>query len=231
MGAICDAASVGIATAVSFVVDRDTVSVVYLPSAFAEPDRTVIAEIVRAHPLAQLVVHGDDGLVATPVPMTIRVSPQTGEWTFVGHLAKANPVLVAGASLAIFSGVSAYISPSLYPTKAEHGRVVPTWNYETVQVKGELVLHREPEWILALVAELTAIHEGGRTTPWSVNDAPAEYIDGLLRAIVGFELLPTTVTAKRKLSQNQPENNRIAVKTGLDGGTVAERAVAAAMAP
>ncbi len=202
----------------------------YVPSAFAETDPTTIAAIVRAHPLAQLVVHtAADGLLATPVPMHIRVS-EGGEWMFVGHLAKGNPVLVGGPALASFTGVEAYISPSMYPTKAEHGRVVPTWNYETVQVRGELVLQREPAWILELLNDLTSEHESPRSSPWSVADAPSDYVDGLLRAIVGIELRPTNITAKRKLSQNQPEINRASVKAMLSSGTAAERATAAAMA-
>jgi transcriptional regulator len=201
----------------------------YLPPAFAETDSTVITEILANHALAQLVVAGPDGLVATPVPMLVRGEVGVDGWSLVGHLAKANPVLVAGPALAIFTGVEAYISPSAYVTKREHGRVVPTWNYETVHVHGELVFHAEPEWILELVSALTTSLESGRSEPWSVTDAPSDYVDGLLRALVGIELLPTKLTAKRKLSQNQPVANAEGVRALLSTGTPSDQAAAAAM--
>jgi transcriptional regulator len=204
---------------------------VYLPPAFAETDPAAIGAIIAAHSLAQLVVVGPDGLVASPVPMLVRGAIGTDGWRLAGHVAKANPVLVPGPALAIFTGVEAYISPSAYATKREHGRVVPTWNYETVQVHGELVLHLEPEWILELVSELTNRHESKRTEPWQVTDAPADYVNGLLRAIVGIELAVTKVTAKRKLSQNQPVANADGVRAQLSAGTPSDRAAAAAMPP
>lgn len=201
----------------------------YLPSAFAETDPVEVARIVDAHPLAQLVVVGPDGLTATPVPMLRVVDPASGVTAFRGHLAKANPALVAGPALLLFCGVDAYISPSAYPSKAEHGRVVPTWNYETVQVRGELLLHSEPSWVSDIVSELTSVHESGSTTPWSVTDAPPDYIDGMLRAIVGIEVVPTSIVAKRKLSQNQPIGNAEGVRALLAAGTPRERAAALAM--
>lgn len=206
-----------------------TVFGMYLPSSFAEHDPGEIARIVDAHPLAQLVVEGPDGLTATPVPMLRRVDPATGVTTFCGHLAKANPALVEGSALLLFLGVDAYVSPSAYPSKAEHGRVVPTWNYETVQVRGDLVLHPERAWVLDIVRALTNAHESRRQLPWSVGDAPADYIDGLLRAIVGIELVETSIVAKRKLSQNQPEANAQGVRAMLAAGTPREQEASHAM--
>ncbi len=157
------------------------------------------------------------------------VDPATGAISFRGHLAKANPALVEGPSLLLFLGVDAYVSPSAYPSKAEHGRVVPTWNYETVQVHGDLVLHPEPAWVLNIVRALTNVHESHRNTPWSVEDAPAEYVYGMLRAIVGIEVMPTSIVAKRKLSQNQPVANAEGVRAMLAAGTPREQAAAHAM--
>ncbi len=203
----------------------------YSPPAFVETDPVAIAAILRDHSLAQLIVAGPDGLVASPVPMLVRGCVGFEGWRLVGHLAKANPVLTAGPALAIFTGVEAYISPSAYVTKREHGRVVPTWNYETVQVHGELALRPEPDWILELISELTNQHESNRAEPWHVSDAPADYINGLLRAIVGIELVVTKVVAKRKLSQNQPDANADGVRAQLSAGTPSEQAAAAAMPP
>ncbi len=206
-----------------------TVFGMYLPSSFSEDDPDEIARIVDTHPLAQLVVGGSDGLVATPVPMLRVVDPATGVTSFRGHLAKANPALVAGPSLLLFMGVDAYVSPSAYPSKAEHGRVVPTWNYETVQVRGDLVLHTEPVWVLDIVRALTNVHESHRNAPWSVEDAPADYLDGMLRAIVGFEVVPSSIVAKRKLSQNQPVANADGVRAMLASGTPKDQAASQAM--
>ncbi len=201
----------------------------YLPSAFAETDPVEVARIVDGHPLAQLVVVGTDGLTATPVPMLRVVDPVSGATSFRGHLARSNPALVAGPALVLFCGVDAYVSPSAYPSKVEHGRVVPTWNYETVQVRGELALHPEPAWVLGIISALTNAHESERNAPWSVDDAPSDYIDGLLRAIVGIEVTPTSIVAKRKLSQNQPAANADGVRTMLAAGTPREQAAALAM--
>ncbi len=206
-----------------------TVFGMYLPSSFAEHDPDEIARIVDAHPLAQLVVGGSESLVATPVPMLRVVDLATGVTTFRGHLAKANPALVEGPSLLLFLGVDAYVSPSAYPSKAEHARVVPTWNYETVQVHGNLVLHPEPAWVLDIVRALTNVHESHRNAPWSVEDAPADYIDGMLRAIVGIEVVPTSIVAKRKLSQNQPVANAEGVRAMLAAGTAKDQAASQAM--
>jgi transcriptional regulator len=136
----------------------------------------------------------------------------------LGHLARNNdqwrrPVL--GEALAILRGPDAYVSPSWYATKTEHGRVVPTWNYIVVHAYGELVVHDDPAWVEALVRRLTGQHEAGRPHPWSVDDAPGGYLHGQLRAIVGIELRITRLEAKWKLSQNRSAADVDGVITGL----------------
>ncbi len=137
----------------------------------------------------------------------------------LGHVAIANTqwqTAAAGAeALAIVPGPQAYISPSWYESKARHGRVVPTWNYQTVHLTGTVAFHQDSEWLRSFVTRLTRLHEGGREHPWAVSDAPPEYIDGQLRAIVGVELTITSIEAKQKLSQNRSELDREGVVTGL----------------
>ena len=137
----------------------------------------------------------------------------------LGHIAIANDqwkTAQPGAqALAIVSGPQAYISPSWYESKARHGRVVPTWNYEAVHLTGTITFHQDTEWLRGFVTRLTERHEGGRVHPWAVTDAPPEYIDGQLRAIVGVELMVTSLEAKQKLSQNRSELDREGVVAGL----------------
>jgi transcriptional regulator len=195
----------------------------YVPPAFRAGDDAA-ADLVAAHPLAQLVVHTDDGLVATPVPLLLR------DGALVGHVARPNQVWRhEGAALAIFSGVDAYVSPSWYPSKAEHGRVVPTWNYDTAQAHGTLVAHDDAAWTLAVVRLLTDVFESPLPSPWSVDDAPTEHIDGLLRAIVGIEIVDLRWAVKRKLSQNRDDADRRAVEARLGAGNAHQQAVAEAM--
>ena len=166
--------------------------------------------IIDAHPLAQIVVATPSGLFATPVPMIRR-----GE-SLVGHVARPNDLWQhPGAALAIFTGPDAYVSPNWYASKAEHGRVVPTWNYTTVQVRGTLQIHDDDEWKVALVTLLTDTFEATEPRPWRVADAPADYVTGLLGRIVGIELIDLTVAGKRKLSQNVSERDRAGVRERL----------------
>jgi len=137
----------------------------------------------------------------------------------LGHIAIANDqwktALPGAQALAIVHGPQAYISPGWYESKMRHGRVVPTWNYEAVHLTGTLAFHHGPEWLRAFVTRLTSTHESGRAHPWAVTDAPPEYIDGQLRAIVGVELTVLSVEAKQKLSQNRSELDREGVVAGL----------------
>ena len=144
-----------------------------------------------------------------------------GTGRLLGHIAIANDqwktALPGAQALAIVRGPQAYISPSWYESKARHGRVVPTWNYEAVHLTGSIAFHQDPEWLRGFVTRLTRLHEGGREHPWAVTDAPPEYIDGQLRAIVGVELTITAIEAKQKLSQNRSELDREGVVAGLQG--------------
>ncbi|HZX54748.1 MAG TPA: FMN-binding negative transcriptional regulator [Ilumatobacteraceae bacterium] len=179
----------------------------YVPAAFAEVDPLEIERLVTEYPMAQLVTMTDDGLVATPLPLLYEPSGE-GLGSLVGHVARANRQWSKSSSdveaLAIFTGPNAYISPNWYPSKAEHGKVVPTWNYETVHVRGSFVAHDDPVWTRALVTRLTQLHESQFDAPWAVSDAPPDYIDSMVKAIVGIEVQITSIQAKRKLSQNRP---------------------------
>jgi len=204
----------------------------YVPKAFAEDRLDVIAEIIDVANVANLVTQTADGLVATLLPMLWDRSPG-GNGSLVGHVARANSqwrsTLAGTETLAIFTGPDAYISPSWYPSKQQDSRVVPTWNYSGVHVYGTLVVHDDAPWKLGLVRRLTERHEGGRDMPWSVADAPAEYIDRMLGAIVGLELVVTRIEAKRKFSQNRDEADINGVVAGLAVGTEREHTVATEM--
>jgi transcriptional regulator len=134
-----------------------------------------------------------------------------------GHVARANPVWKEGGgeALAIFLGPHAYVSPNWYPSKAETGKAVPTWNYLTVQARGSIAWIQDGDWLRAHVSALSDVHEAGRAAPWAIGDAPAGYIDSLLRAIVGFELIVAKLEGKWKLSQNRDAADRAGVRDGL----------------
>lgn len=176
----------------------------YTPSYFAaSPEQA--AELLSGLRAADLVTATEDGLAATFLPLLF--DPERGEHgALLGHLARTNdqwrrPAI--GEALVIVRGVEGYVSPSWYATKAEHGRVVPTWNYVAAHVHGELIVHDDPAWVAGIVARLTDRQEAGREHPWSVQDAPAAYVAGQLRAVVGVEVRITRVEAKAKLSQNR----------------------------
>jgi len=189
---------------------------------------------MRAAPFANLVTMGSEGLDATPLPLML--DPSDGpHGSLIGHIARANPQWrttdTAHEALAIFSGPDSYITPSYYETKRLTGKVVPTWNYVTVHARGRISFFQEPEALLDLVRRLTDRHEGERPAPWAVSDAPADFIQSQLRAIVGLRLEITQLTGKWKMSQNRSPADRAGVVAGLraDGGPVAE-AVADAVA-
>lgn len=190
----------------------------YDPSHFVESRTDVLQTLVKAHPLATLVTFSAGGLVANYIPMLLR-QDGTALGTLVAHVARANPVWSAtdfGVNvLACFQGPQAYISPSLYATKKEHGKVVPTWNYVAVQASGPLTVHDDADWIRAQVTELTQQQEAQTATPWAVDDAPRSYTDTLIRALVGISIPVTAMTGKWKVSQNQPSVNRDSVAEGL----------------
>jgi len=188
----------------------------YLPEAFAVTDQSEINDLLARIPLGSLITHGPDGLFASHLPFVH--DPAGG--VLAGHLARANPHCGRageGQALVIFQGANAYVTPSWYPGKAEHGKVVPTWNYEAVHVYGAVVWREEPEWLRANVEALTRRFEADQPRPWAVDDAPKGYIDKLARAIIGVEFRIERIEAKRKLSQNRPDADRQGVILGLAG--------------
>ena len=192
----------------------------YVPKHFAAPDDETVRDLLRHHGAADLITSTADGLVATLLPFVYDDDEGGGPGRLLGHVARNNeqwstPAL--GEVLVIVRGPDAYVSPSWYATKREHGRVVPTWNYVTAHVHGRLVVHDDVAWVEALVRRLTAKHEGDRAAPWSVDDAPPAFVAGQLRAIVGLEVEITRIEAKLKLSQNRSAADVDGVVEGLAG--------------
>ena len=209
----------------------------YLPPHFAAPGGDEVAAFVNGVAAADLVTFDGTRPVASLIPV---IWDRPGEAAgahgrLLGHLALANPqwqsTSPGAVALAIVHGPQAYVSPTWYPAKARHGRVVPTWNYLTVHFTGPLTIHRDPEWLRAVVTRLTSQHEAARPQPWAVADAPPEYIDGQLRGIVGVELVIASVEAKYKLSQNRSAEDQAGAIDGMRAGPGAgAAAVADAMA-
>lgn len=199
----------------------------YVPSHF-EATAEQLRGLLGGGGLVDLISVGAGGLLCTPLPMLHRPAAD-GPGVLLGHVARNNPHwsgLAEGfESLAILRGPDAYVSPNWYASKAEHGRVVPTWNYLTAQVYGRLVVHDDVEWLRALVGDLTEFHERSQESPWRVSDAPADFIDGQLRAIVGVELVISRIEAKAKLSQNRSEADRAGVVAGLGTASPIARAM------
>ena len=190
----------------------------YCPAAFRQDDLPSLHAQIHASGLAIVTSSGAQGLQASHLPLLLE--PGEGEFgTLYGHFARANGHwrdLAAGAeALVVFSGADAYVHPGWYPAKAEHGKVVPTWNYVAVHAWGQAEVFDEPERLLKLVSRLSERHEQGRPQPWAVSDAPRDYIDSMLRAIVGFALPIRRLEGKWKLSQNRSSNDQASVRTGL----------------
>ena len=201
----------------------------YLPAHFSETRSEVLHALMREHPFATLVTPGGEGLTADHLPLhfTAGAGPYGA---LQGHVARANPLWQHAADsdvLAIFYGPQAYVTPSWYATKQEHGKAVPTWNYVVVHARGRLRVIDDPVWLRRQLETLVAQHEAGFADPWRIGDAPPDYVAQMLTAIVGIEIEITELQGKWKISQNQPEINRAGVVAGLrDIGT----ADAAAMA-
>ncbi|MFI8479818.1 FMN-binding negative transcriptional regulator [Pseudomonas sp. NPDC078700] len=194
----------------------------YLPSAFRQDDIGVLHDEIDKARLATVVSNGASGLQASHLPLLlVREDGQYG--TLYGHLARANPHWRDwqddNQALAMFNTADAYISPAWYPAKAEHGKVVPTWNYISVHVRGSIELFDEPQRLLQLVSRLSDKHEAGRPQPWAVADAPADYIDKMLFAIVGFALPIEHLEGKYKLGQNRNTADQQGVHAGLQSST------------
>jgi transcriptional regulator len=202
---------------------------VYVPHFNALDDAEEVRALVGAVGSAQLVTVGTDGY-----PLSTLLPVIWDEERLVFHFARANPhwrsIEPETPGLAVVTGPEAYISPAWYASKAEHGRVVPTWNYSAVQFRGRVTVHDDPEWLREAVTRLTDLHEHTREKPWAVADAPASYVEKQLRAIVGVELSIESVEAKAKLSQNRSEEDQDGVIAGLrDEGAGREAGVANAM--
>jgi len=182
----------------------------YVPDHFREDRTDVLHQAMRRIGFATLVTQNLD---ANHLPMLLEGN------VLRGHVARANPVWKSGegTGLAIFLGPHAYVSPNWYPSKAETGRAVPTWNYITVHARGSVRWIQDGEWLRANVTALSQAHEAGRPAPWQVSDAPASYIESLLRAIVGFELTIDSLQGKYKLSQNRDAADRAGVREAFEG--------------
>ncbi len=174
--------------------------------------------MMKAYPLATLVTTGQHGVEVNHIPLILK-EVAAGEQVLWGHIAKANPLwqeLDDSASvLVIFHGPNGYVSPNYYPTKQEHGKVVPTWNYVAVHVRGQLDFIHEDRWKLEMLNNLTEQHESQQKNPWAVKDAPKEFTQSLLGAIVGVEIKVTSMEGKWKAGQNQPNKNRQGTIDGL----------------
>ena len=190
----------------------------YVPEHFREPRLAVLQTFIERHPLAALVAMTADGLTANHVPLQGQLRAGAGGW-LRGHIARANSLwreLHTGAAvLAIFTGAEHYISPSWYASKQQHGKVVPTWNYATVHIKGAIRFIDDAPWLRDFVGSLTDVYEQGRVNRWHVSDAPADYVEGMLHAIVGFEIEVASVVGKFKGSQNRSAADRAGVRSAL----------------
>lgn len=210
----------------------------YLPKLFAQTDTATIAGLLAAYPLAQLVTHGRTGLEASPLPLLYDPAPRPEAPFGVlrGHFARANPqwqnYQPGSEAMALFTGPNAYVSPNWYPGKAEHHKAVPTWNYAVVEARGPLTLIEDPAALRELLTALTATHENPRPQPWSLADAPEEFLAAQFKAIVGVEMAVQQLTGKWKMSQNRSPADQAGVRAGLaaDGSTDA-LATRAAMPP
>ncbi|MCW5636140.1 MAG: FMN-binding negative transcriptional regulator [Rubrivivax sp.] len=187
----------------------------YVPSHFESRNDAALAALIDAHPLAQIVHRGaDGGLDADPVPLLHDAATRT----LRGHVARANPLWRVAAGqpvLAIFTGADAYVSPNWYPSKAATHKAVPTWNYLVVHAHGTLQVHDDADWLRAFLTQLTARHEASLPRPWSLADAPADYLGQMLRAIVGIEIPVARLVGKFKASQNRSAADREGVARGL----------------
>ncbi|MBZ9743226.1 MULTISPECIES: FMN-binding negative transcriptional regulator [unclassified Mesorhizobium] len=189
----------------------------YTPPAFRDDDRDSLIASIRAARLANFVTATADGPLATPLPLFL--DETEGEHGVIhGHLARANPqwrVPAIGDGLAIFMGPDAYVTPAWYATKQETGKVVPTWNYAAVHAYGPVEFFEDADRLLEVVTRLTNLHEGARTAPWAVSDAPPDFIQSQLRGIVGLRMPVVRLEGKRKMSQNRNAADRAGVAAGL----------------
>ncbi len=190
----------------------------YTPKLHEEKRLDVLHQLIKDYPLGSLVVMGQGELVANAIPFYLDAG--RGEFgTLVAHISRANPLWELPESdisaLVIFQGPQAYISPAWYPSKAEHGKAVPTWNYVMVQASGKPRFIQDRAWLLAHVEELTSTHEQGRAQPWLVTDAPEDFVERLLKGIVGIEIPLKKIVGKWKVSKDRPEVDKVGIIDGL----------------
>ena len=190
----------------------------HVPKLHEETDIAVLHTLVRSHPLGAWVTHGDEELLANHIPFLLD-SSRGEHGTLVGHVARANPVWhsfsTTVASVVIFQGTETYITPSWYPSKHAHGKAVPTWNYAVVHAYGVPRAIEDRDWLFQHVTQLTDTHEREQALPWKVSDAPQDFTEHLMNAIVGIEIPITKLIGKWKVSQNRPEPDKLGVVTGL----------------
>lgn len=205
----------------------------YVPPAFAVEERAELVQMIRACPFAQFVTATPEGPRVTGLPMFLdETEGEAG--VLYAHLARANDHWKAdylGEALAMFLGPDAYVTPSWYKAKKEHGKVVPTWNYVAVHARGPVEFFDDPDRLLSIVSRLTDLHEAGRDVPWAVTDAPEPYIRAQLRGIIGLRMPLTSLAGKRKLSQNRSVEDRKGVRDGMAQSALATTRAVAELIP
>ena len=190
----------------------------YMPKQFQQHDEAEIHQLISQNSLATLVVNTEQGLEANHIPLFLKEMP-SGQYRLQGHIARSNPLhkncALGEQALAIFQGPDAYISPNYYESKKRDPKVVPTWNYTVVHVRGTINFIEDKDWLLGMLKKLTNQHEVKQKTPWQLADAPESYIDKMIAAVVGVEIDIESIEAKNKASQNQPEENQKSVVKAL----------------
>lgn len=190
----------------------------YPPKGFQQTDVKVLHRLIHDYPLATLMTQGSDKLDAYHIPFTLQKN-MGKHGVLQAHIPRFNPLNSSedpADCLAVFHGPNGYISPSWHVTKQEHGKAVPTWNYAVVHARGKLRIIDDVEWVRQQIVQLTAQHENHREEPWSMDDAPADYTENMLTALVGVEIEIEELTGTFKLSQNQPERNHQPVLNALE---------------
>lgn len=202
----------------------------YLPSHFAAADPEALHQLVRAHPLGALVTHGEHGLDANHLPFEFDAD-EGDHGILRAHVARNNPlwqeVKEGDEVLVIFKAVDGYVSPSWYPSKQAHHQQVPTWNYAVVHARGRIRVRDDARFVRRLLASLTRVHEAAEPAPWKMADAPRDYIEAMVQAVVGIEIEVSQLVGKFKLSQNKEEGDRLGAVDALQAK--GQTALAAAM--
>ncbi len=202
----------------------------YYPSHYKSQDPQLCRALIQAFPMACIVRHTDQGLQADHIPLQSHTA-EDGGLVLRGHVARANPLWrQEGPCLAIFQAEQGYISPNWYPSKFDNGKQVPTWNYSVAHVQAQLLAKDDKEWMRNFLAGLTAEHEASQERPWRMDEAPPDYLDKMLGAVVGIELRVSQFELKFKLSQNRDQRDLQGAVDGLKQGAPAQQALAAAMA-